>query len=93
MKHKLIIAICLAVASALIGASPAAAQIIHDAEFVKLQSQHGEKWSQQDKTLDKRLAELEAKFTHRCALYHRKMMVEHGSDQQGRADISGFPSF
>jgi arylsulfatase len=35
--------------------------IIHDAEFYILEAQNGEKWSAEDKEIDKRLAELEAK--------------------------------
>jgi len=35
--------------------------IIHDAEFVKLQEQHGEKWAVEDKALDQKLAALKAK--------------------------------
>lgn len=36
--------------------------IVHDAEFYILEAQNGQKWAAQDKTLDKRLAELREKF-------------------------------
>ena len=36
-------------------------KIVHDAEFVKLQEQHGEKWAIEDKALDQKLAALKAK--------------------------------
>jgi arylsulfatase A-like enzyme len=36
--------------------------IVHDAEHYLLEAQHGEKWAAEDGDLDKRLAELEAKF-------------------------------
>ena len=36
--------------------------IIHDAEFIKLWEQHGEKWAVEDKALDQKLAALKAKF-------------------------------
>ena len=40
----------------------AAKGFVQDAEFYVLKAQHGEKWAQEDKELDKRLAELEKKF-------------------------------
>lgn len=39
-----------------------AKEIIHDAEFLILEKQHGEKWAKEDATLDKKLAELKKKF-------------------------------
>ena len=36
-------------------------KIIHDAEYQKILKQHGAEWSAEDKELEKRLAELEAK--------------------------------
>ena len=62
MKQKLVIAFCLAVTSALFGVSPAAAQIIHDAEYYVLAAQHGEQWAVEDSELDQKLAELREKF-------------------------------
>jgi len=47
----------------LLGIVPIMAQeIIHDAEYYILEAQNGEKWSAEDKDLDKRLAELKKKF-------------------------------
>jgi arylsulfatase len=44
-------------------AGPASARdIVHDAEHYILEAQHGEKWAAEDKTLDKKLAELRNKF-------------------------------
>jgi arylsulfatase len=37
-------------------------KIVHDAEYVKLWKQHGDKWIQEDVVLDKKLAELKKKF-------------------------------
>ena len=37
------------------------AKIIHDAEYGKVLKQHGDAWASEDKELEKRLAELEAK--------------------------------
>ncbi len=46
----------------LIGAGAVAAkqggEIVHDAEYYVLETQHGEKWAAEDKELDKKLAEL-----------------------------------
>ena len=36
-------------------------KIVHDAEFYVLKAQHGDKWAEQDKELDKKLAELRKK--------------------------------
>ena len=41
--------------------SKSAGAIVHDAEFYILQAQHGEKWANEDKGLDKKLAELRKK--------------------------------
>ncbi|MFZ9012215.1 MAG: sulfatase, partial [Anaerohalosphaeraceae bacterium] len=38
-----------------------AKEIIHDAEHYILEAQHGEKWSAEDKAIDKKLAELKEK--------------------------------
>ena len=40
----------------------AADQIVHDAEYYVLEAQNGEKWTAEDKELDKKLAELKKKF-------------------------------
>ena len=40
----------------------AAKDFVQDAEFYVLKAQHGEKWAEEDKELNKRLAELEKKF-------------------------------
>ncbi len=61
MKQTLVIAVCLAVTSALFGISPAAAQIIHDAEYYVLEAQHGERWAEQDKELQAKIDALREK--------------------------------
>ncbi len=38
------------------------AEIIHDAEYQKLQAQHGDKWKAEDALLDKKIAALKAKY-------------------------------
>jgi arylsulfatase A-like enzyme len=44
-------------------AGPASAKdIVHDAEHYILEAQHGEKWAEEDKALDKKLAELRNRF-------------------------------
>ena len=50
------------VASTFIIASAYAADIVHDAEFYVLKAQNGEKWAEQDKELDAKLAALKEKF-------------------------------
>ena len=54
----------LAIGLGLLGVSSplVAKEIIHDAEHYVLAAQHGEKWAQEDQALDKRLAELKAKY-------------------------------
>ena len=49
----------LLLASAL--AAPAAAQIVHDAEYYIIEAQHGERWNAEDADLDRKLAELREK--------------------------------
>jgi arylsulfatase len=39
-----------------------AGAIVHDAEYVKLWEQHGEKWKKEDVELDKKLAKLKKKY-------------------------------
>jgi arylsulfatase A-like enzyme len=41
--------------------SVSAKDIVHDAEYYVLKSQHGQKWATEDKSLDKKLAELKKK--------------------------------
>jgi arylsulfatase len=70
MKQKLAIALCLAVTSALFGVSPAAAQIVHDAEHYILEAQHGEAWAKQDKEIQAKLEALEAKHGTKPNIIH-----------------------
>lgn len=48
--------------SLLFTAANAQNKIIHDAEHYLLEAQHGDKWAIEDVEIDKKLAELEAKF-------------------------------
>jgi len=48
--------------AAMMGGVASAKDIIHDAEYYILDAQNGEKWAAEDKTLDKRLAELKEKY-------------------------------
>jgi arylsulfatase A-like enzyme len=47
-----------------------AKEIIHDAEHNLLEAQHGEKWAEEDKEIDKKLAELKEKYGRRPNLIH-----------------------
>jgi arylsulfatase A-like enzyme len=67
---KQVTSLILAISVVAVAPPVTAGEIIHDAEFVKLQSQHGDKWAQQDEMLDKRLAELEAKFGKKPNIIH-----------------------
>jgi len=48
----------------------AAEKIIHDAEHYILEAQHGEKWAQEDKTIDDVLADLEKKHGTKPNIIH-----------------------
>ena len=64
MKSFMITAMAAAVGLTLSCGSPdvsAAKDIVYDAEFQKLQAQYGKAWAEEDKQLEKRLAELKAK--------------------------------
>ena len=52
----------VAVLTATVSTTVLAKDFVQDAEFYVLKAQHGEKWAQEDKELNKRLAELEKKF-------------------------------
>ena len=70
MKRFLVLCIFLLCITFLITAHVQAKDIIHDAEHYVLEAQHGEKWAKEDKTLDKRLAELKKKFGTRPNIIH-----------------------
>lgn len=70
MNRQTLSAVALLAALSSTVAMQAKKEIIHDAEYLKLESQHGEKWAQQDKALDKRLAELEKKFGKKPNIIH-----------------------
>ena len=44
--------------------------IIHDAEHYILEAQHGEKWTKEDKEIDKKLVKLEKKFGTKPNIIH-----------------------
>ena len=48
----------------------AASKVVHDAEYYILAAQNGERWSAEDKALDKKLAELRKKFGRPPNLIH-----------------------
>lgn len=60
MKNKFFL--CLFGLSLLFSASNAQNKIIHDAEYYILEAQNGERWNAEDKEIEKKLAELKAKF-------------------------------
>ena len=62
MPKRIKQAIGLMVASLCSANLSASNQIVHDAEYYVLEAQHGEKWAAEDKTLDKKLAELKKKY-------------------------------
>jgi len=65
MKSLMITAMAAAIGLTLSCGSPdvsAAKEIVYDAEFQKLQAQYGTAWAEEDKQLEKRLAELKAKY-------------------------------
>ncbi|UCE64803.1 MAG: sulfatase-like hydrolase/transferase [Nitrospirota bacterium] len=49
---------------------PANSQIVHDAEYYVLEAQHGQKWTQEDRELDEKLAELRKKHGRPPNLIH-----------------------
>ena len=65
MKKQVVFAVMASLLFAL-SAGPALAQseggIVFDAEFQRLWEQHGDKWTEEDKALDQKLAELKEKF-------------------------------
>jgi len=61
VKRMLTIVACIVAGLVSIGATPAVAQIIHDAEYYVLEAQYGEKWAQQDAELQAKLDALREK--------------------------------
>jgi arylsulfatase len=61
MKRMTLIAVCTVVGMAAMGATPASAQIVHDAEYYVLEAQNGERWAADDKIVDAKLAEFREK--------------------------------
>lgn len=59
-----------ALAALAVATATHAADIIHDAEHYILAAQHGEKWAAEDKALDQKLAELEAKHGTKPNIIH-----------------------
>ncbi len=59
-KHLLTTA--LAIASLVSGSLASARDVVHDAEYYVLKSQHGERWAQEDKELNDKLAAMEQKY-------------------------------
>ena len=59
-KFCVLLTIVLTVAFAAV-AGEAVANIVHDAEFYILEVQNGERWAEQDKEIDKKLADLRKK--------------------------------
>jgi arylsulfatase len=53
-----LIALCTVVGMAAMGATPASAQIVHDAEYSILQAQNGQQWAKDDRAVEARLAEI-----------------------------------
>ncbi|MFW2368637.1 MAG: sulfatase-like hydrolase/transferase, partial [Desulforhopalus sp.] len=72
MFVKKMVFAALSVSTALLfsAANGLTAEIVHDDEFLKLQAQHGEKWKAEDVQLDKKLAELKAKYSKRPNIIH-----------------------
>ena len=62
LKKFLFISVLLVLAFSLATSLASASDIVYDSEFQVLVTQHGEKWEQQDKEIDKRLQALEKKF-------------------------------
>ena len=60
MKNRMMLMLIVAFIVAGCGTTQAK-EIIHDAEHYILEAQHGEKWSAEDKAIDKKLAELKEK--------------------------------
>jgi len=62
MKRVTWIAVCSIVGIVAMGAVPATAQIVHDAEYYILETQNGKVWEVEDGKLDAKLAELREKY-------------------------------
>jgi len=62
MKHIAIATLIFLLTLSFGGAAWGKGKIIHDAEYVKLWEQHGDKWTKENVELDKKLAALKAKF-------------------------------
>ncbi len=52
-------ALCSLILTNVILAEIKTSDIIHDGEFNFLKAQHGEKWSKEDKEIDKKLADIQ----------------------------------
>ena len=70
LKKFLFISVLLVLAFSLATSLASASDIVYDSEFQVLVTQHGEKWEQQDKEIDKRLQALEKKFGKKPNIIH-----------------------
>jgi arylsulfatase A-like enzyme len=70
-NNRPIHSLALAVTAAVLAAPTAPGKdIVHDAEYYVLESQHGEKWAKEDKALDAKLAALEKKHGTKPNIIH-----------------------
>ena len=68
-QFKLVMAIAVLALSGIFTAS-AQDKIVHDAEYYILKAQHGDKWAQEDKEIQKRLTALEKKHGRKPNIIH-----------------------
>jgi len=71
MKTTTMTGVALTLASPLLLSSPSSgAEIVHDAEYYIIEAQNGKKWAVEDGDIDKKLAELKAKFGQTPNIVH-----------------------
>ena len=69
--QRIIAVVCMTTLGAVGMASSAMAKdIIHDAEFQLLQEQHGERWAEEDKSIEQKLDALQKKHGKRPNIIH-----------------------